>query len=196
VPGDDRGTGDRPRIKTRDVRTLGQSTLASELGVEGADEDDLYRAMDWLLERQDTIEGRLASRHLRDGEMVLYDVSSSYFEGRTCPLARLGYSRDGKPGLGQIIYGLVCDNDGRPVAVEVFTGELHDDQTVPAQITKLKDRFGSAGINESAGRNRHGAGDERALHRRSSDPRCPRVMRWRPARAQRSVDRGTCRLGY
>jgi Transposase DDE domain len=135
-----------PGSKLGTVRTLGQSTLASELGVEGADEDDLYRAMDWLLERQDTIEDRLASRHLRDGEMVLYDVSSSYFEGRTCPLARLGYSRDGKPGLGQIIYGLVCDNDGRPVAVEVFTGELHDDQTVPAQITKLKDRFGLSRI--------------------------------------------------
>ena len=124
------------------VRTLAQSTLASELGVEGADEDDLYAAMDWLVERQDRIEDRLAARHLRDGEMVLYDVSSSYFEGRTCPLARLGYSRDGKLGLPQIIYGLLCDTDGRPVAVEVFSGELHDDATLPAQVTKLKDRFG------------------------------------------------------
>ena len=131
-----------PGSKLGTVRTLGQSTLASELGVEGVDEDDLYAAMDWLLERQDRIEDRLAGRHLRDGEMVLYDVSSSYFEGRTCPLARLGYSRDGKRGLAQIIYGLLCDTDGRPVAVEVFTGELHDDKTLPAQITKLKDRFG------------------------------------------------------
>ena len=131
-----------PGSKLGTVRTLGQSTLASELGVEGVDEDDLYAAMDWLLERQDRIEDRLAGRHLRDGEMVLYDVSSSYFEGRTCPLARLGYSRDGKRGLAQIIYGLLCDMDGRPVAVEVFTGELHDDKTLPAQITKLKDRFG------------------------------------------------------
>jgi Transposase DDE domain len=130
-----------PGSKLGTVRTLGQSTLASELGVESADEDDLYAAMDWLIERQDRIEDRLAARHLRDGEMVLYDVSSSYFEGRTCPLAKLGYSRDGKPGLGQIIYGLLCDNDGRPVAVEVFTGELHDDKTLPSQITKLKDRF-------------------------------------------------------
>ena len=72
----------------------------------------------------------------RDGEMVLYDVSSSYFEGRTCPLAKLGYSRDGKGGLPQIIYGLLCDTDGRPVAVEVFTGELHDDKTLPSQVTK------------------------------------------------------------
>jgi hypothetical protein len=131
-----------PGSKLGMVRTLGQSTLASELGVEGADEDDLYAAMDWLLERQDRIEDRLAARHLRDGEMVLYDVSSSYFEGRTCPLARLGYSRDGKLGLPQIIYGLLCDQEGRPVAVEVFTGELHDDATLPSQVTKLKDRFG------------------------------------------------------
>jgi hypothetical protein len=130
-----------PGSKLETVRTLGQSTLASELGVQSADEDDLYLAMDWLLERQDRIEDRLAARHLRDREMVLYDVSSSYFEGRTCPLARRGYSRDGKSGLGQIIYGLLCDTDGRPVAVEVFTGELHDDKTLPAQVTKLKDRF-------------------------------------------------------
>jgi hypothetical protein len=131
-----------PGSKLGTVRTLGQSTLASELGVEGADEDDLYAAMDWLLERQDRIEDRLAARHLADGEMVLYDVSSSYFEGRTCPLAKLGYSRDGKGGLPQIIYGLLCDTDGRPVAVEVFTGELHDDKTLPSQVTKCKDRFG------------------------------------------------------
>jgi hypothetical protein len=130
-----------PGSKLGTVRTLGQSTLASELGVDGADEDELYLAMDWLLERQDRIEDRLAARHLRDREMVLYDVSSSYFEGRTCPLARLGYSRDGKGGLPQIIYGLLCDNDGRPVAVEVFSGELHDDKTLPSQIAKLKDRF-------------------------------------------------------
>ncbi len=131
-----------PGSKLGTVRWLGQSTLASELGVDGADEDDLYLAMDWLLERQERIEDRLAARHLVDGEMVLYDVSSSYFEGRTCPLAKRGYSRDGKPGLRQIIYGLLCDNDGRPVAVEVFTGELHDDKTLPSQVVKLKDRFG------------------------------------------------------
>lgn len=135
-----------PGSKLGTVRTLVQSTLAGELGVESADEDDLYLAMDWLLERQDRIEDRLAGRHLVAGEMVLYDVSSSYFEGRTCPLAKLGYSRDGKRGLPQIIYGLLCDNDGRPVAVEVFTGELHDDKTLPSQIIKLKDRFGLSRI--------------------------------------------------
>ncbi len=131
-----------PGSKLGMVRTLGQSTLASELGVQGADEDDLYGAMDWLLERQQRIEDRLGARHLVDGEMVLYDVSSSYFEGRTCPLAKFGYSRDGQRGLPQIIYGLLCDPGGRPVAVEVFSGELHDDKTLPSQVTKLKDRFG------------------------------------------------------
>jgi DDE family transposase len=131
-----------PGSKLGMVRTLSQSTLASELGVQSADEDDLYAAMDWLLERQSQVEDRLAARHLVDGEMVLYDVSSSYFEGRTCPLAKLGYSRDGKRGLPQIIYGLLCDTDGRPIAVEVFSGEVHDDKTLPAQVTKMKDRFG------------------------------------------------------
>ena len=131
-----------PGSKLATARTLGSSTLASELGVEGVDEDDLYAAMDWLISRQDRIEDRLAARHLRDGEMVLYDVSSSYFEGRTCPLGKLGYSRDGQPGLLQMIYGLLCDTDGRPVAIEVFTGELHDDKTLPSQVAKIKDRFG------------------------------------------------------
>jgi hypothetical protein len=135
-----------PGSKLGTVRSLGQSTLAEECNVLGADEDDLYAAMDWLLERQKQVEDRLARCHLSDGEMVLYDVSCSYFEGRTCPLAKLGYSRDGKPGMGQIIYGLLCDSDGRPVAVEVFTGELHDDKTLPSQITKFKDRFGLSRI--------------------------------------------------
>jgi transposase len=131
-----------PGSKLQTVRDLAQCTLAQDLGVDGADEDDLYGAMDWLLERQEQIEDRLARRHLKDGEMVLYDVSSSYFEGRTCPLAKLGYSRDEKRGLPQIIYGLLCDAQGRPVAVQVFSGEVHDDKTLPAQVTKVKDRFG------------------------------------------------------
>ncbi|HYN90469.1 MAG TPA: IS1634 family transposase [Thermoleophilaceae bacterium] len=135
-----------PASKLQTVRALGQSTLASQLGVEGVDEDDLYAALDWLLERQAPIEDRLARRHLVAGELVLYDVSSSYFEGRSCPLAKLGYSRDGKRGTPQIIYGLLCDQPGRPVAVEVFSGELHDDKTLPAQIAKLKTRFGLATV--------------------------------------------------
>ena len=131
-----------PASKLATVRAFGQSTLAEELGVADADEDDLYAAMDWLLDRQEQIEDRLARRHLVDGELVLYDVSSSYFEGRCCELAALGYSRDGKRGSQQIIYGLLCDKPGRPICVEVFSGELHDDKTLPSQIQKLKARFG------------------------------------------------------
>jgi transposase len=130
-----------PASKLSTARALGQSILAEELDVTGADEDDLYAALDWLLDRQEKIEDRLARRHLKDGELVLYDVSSSYFEGRSCPLAKLGYSRDGKRGTPQVIYGLLCDKPGRPIAVEVFSGQLHDDATLPAQISKLKDRF-------------------------------------------------------
>src|SRR5437764_3878688 len=131
-----------PLSKLATVRAFSQSTLAEELGVADADEDDLYEAMDWLLDRQQRIEDRLARRHLVDGELVLYDVSSSYFEGRCCELAQLGYSRDQKRGSRQIIYGLLCDKPGRPIAVDVFSGELHDDKTLPSQIEKLKDRFG------------------------------------------------------
>ncbi|MGO9908056.1 MAG: IS1634 family transposase [Solirubrobacteraceae bacterium] len=131
-----------PASKLKTVRGFGQSTLAEELGVADADEDDLYAAMDWLLDRQARIEDRLARRHLTDGELVLYDVSSSYFEGRCCELAALGYSRDGRRGTRQIIYGLLCDKPGRPICVEVFGGELHDDKTLPSQIEKLKQRFG------------------------------------------------------
>jgi transposase len=130
-----------PGSKLQMARALSRSTLGAELSVEGADQDDLYRAMDWLLDRQASIEDRLARRHLRDGELVLYDVSSTYFEGRSCPLARLGYSRDGKRGTPQIVFGLLCDRRGRPVAIEVFPGSLHDDKTLPSQLEKLRRRF-------------------------------------------------------
>jgi transposase len=131
-----------PGSKLAMTRAFSQSTLASELSVEGASEDELYVAMDWLLQRQERIESALARRHLQDGTLVLYDVSSSYFEGRSCSLAQLGYSRDGRRGMPQIVYGLVCAPDGCPVAVEVFEGSLHDDKTLPAQIDELKRRFG------------------------------------------------------
>jgi len=130
-----------PASKLATARSLEHSTLAEELNVCGAGEDDLYAALDWLSDRQERIEDRLARRHLKDGEPVLYDVSSSYFEGRSCPLAKLGYSRDGKRGTPQVIYGLLCDKPGRPIAVEVFSGELHDDATLSSQIEKLKRRF-------------------------------------------------------
>lgn len=131
-----------PGSKLAMSRAFSQSTLASELSVDDCDEDELYAALDWLLARQGRIEGALARRHLAGATLVLYDVSSSYFEGRSCPLAKLGYSRDGRRGTLQIIYGLVCAPNGCPVAVEVFEGSLHDHGTLPAQIEKLKQRFG------------------------------------------------------
>jgi transposase len=122
-------------------RSLGHSTLSDELDLGKVDADALYAAMDYLLERQTAIEKRLARRHLSDATLVLYDLSSSYFEGRTCPLAMRGYSRDEKRGSLQIVYGLLCDRAGRPVAVEVFEGNTIDHQTVLSQVAKLKERF-------------------------------------------------------
>ena len=131
-----------PGSKLACTRQLSQSTLAEELDVVGADTDDLYAAMDWLVARQEAIEGRLARRHLAGGSLVLYDVSSSYFEGRCCPLARRGYSRDRRRGSLQVVDGLLCDREGRPVAVDVFDGSVHDDKTLLAQVEKLRRRFG------------------------------------------------------
>jgi transposase len=130
-----------PGSKLACTRALAQSTLGEELGVEGVDADALYAALDWLLARQPAIEARLARRHLGEGAHVLYDVSSSYFEGRTCSLLAFGYSRDGRRGSLQIVYGLLCDSEGRPIAIEVFPGGVHDDKTLPAQIEKLRARF-------------------------------------------------------
>jgi transposase len=125
------------------TRQLEACTLGEELGVEGAVHDELYAAMDWLLERQPAIEQRLARRHLKESELALYDVSSSYFEGRSCPLARFGYDHgNGKRGRMQVEYGLLCDSDGRPVAIEAFEGKVKDDKTLPSHVKKLEQRFG------------------------------------------------------
>jgi len=125
------------------ARQLEACTLGEELGVQGAVHDDLYAAMDWLLERQPQVEQRLARRHLQEGELALYDVSCSYFEGRTCPLARFGYDHgSGKRGRMQVEYGLLCDSDGRPVAIDAFEGSLKDAKTLPSQIKKIERRFG------------------------------------------------------
>jgi DDE family transposase len=118
------------------------SSLGAVLGVGGADEDDLYAAMDWALTRKDTIENALAARHLANGTLVLYDVSSAAFEGRHCPLGKIGHARDGVKGRLQIVYGLLCTTAGVPVAIEVFDGNSADPKTLAAQITKLKTRFG------------------------------------------------------
>ncbi len=135
-----------PGSKLATARGLAEATardsLAETLGLQDCGEDDLYAAMDWLLERQNAIERRLAKRHLEDGALVLYDLTSVWLEGRHCPLARRGYSRDGKKGKLQIEFGLLCDAGGCPVAVEVFDGNTADPATVGAQVDKLRRRFG------------------------------------------------------
>ena len=135
-----------PHSKLALVRALGGQTLSSSLGevleIADADEDELYAAMDWLLERQPRIESGLAKRQLTEGTLVLYDVSSTYFEGRRCPLARIGHSRDGRFDRPQIVFGLLTDAQGCPVATEVFDGNTGDPKTVLAQVKKLRERFG------------------------------------------------------
>ena len=118
------------------------SSLGEVLGLSSCDEDDLYAAMDWLLPRQQAIEDTLAARHLADGVLVLYDVSSAAFEGRTCPLGQIGHARDGVRGRLQIVYGVLTTSEGIPVAVEVFKGATGDPKTLASQVTKLKQRFG------------------------------------------------------
>jgi hypothetical protein len=132
----------RPGSKLSATRRFALSTLGEELAVEDASEAELLAAMDWLLARQERIERALARRYLAEGGFVLYDLSSSYLEGRKCPLAALGYSRDGKRGKLQISYGLTCSPEGRPVAVEVFDGAIHDDKTLPSALERIKQRFG------------------------------------------------------
>ena len=131
-----------PHTKLATTRWWHTTTLAEDFGVTDADEDDLYAAMDWLLARQDTIQKRLAARHLSEGGLVLYDLSSSYFEGTTCPLAKLGYSRDGRRGLLQVNYGLLTDARGCPVAVAVHEGNVADSQTLMPEVTRLRKDFG------------------------------------------------------
>jgi hypothetical protein len=116
-------------------------TLAAVLGVEDATPDELYKAMDWLLGMQRFIEKKLADRHLQPRCLVLYDLTSTWFEGRTCPLAKRGYSRDGRAGTLQVVFGLLTDAEGRPVAVEVFDGNTSDAATVATQVDKLRRRF-------------------------------------------------------
>src|SRR3954453_22653105 len=131
-----------PSSKLANTRHWHDTTLAEELDVADATEDQLYDAMDWLLQRQSAIEKKLAKRHLSDGALVLYDVTSSYYEGKTCPLARFGHDRDGKTGLPIIVYGALTDADGRPVAVQVYPGNTGDPRTVPDQVEALTRRFG------------------------------------------------------
>ena len=131
-----------PNTKLATSRQWHSTTLAQDFGVADADEDDLYGAMDWLLAHQHSIQKKLAARHLTEGGLVLYDLSSSYFEGLTCPLAKLGYSRDGKKGLLQVNYGLLTDARGCPVAVSVYEGNVADSQTFLPEVERLRTSFG------------------------------------------------------
>ena len=117
------------------------SSLAQSVGLTDVAEREVYAALDWLIEQQPRIEAALARKHLVDGTLVLYDVSSSYMEGRRCPLARYGHSRDHRADRPQIVYGLLCATDGTPVAIEVFEGDTADPQTIREQVDKLRRRF-------------------------------------------------------
>jgi hypothetical protein len=134
-----------PASRLATARALHADTLHTSLGellnLQSADETELYQAMDWLLDRQARIEQQLAQRHLQSGGLVLYDLTSTYFEGRHCPLAKRGHSRDHKSGKLQIVFGLLTNAEGTPVAVEVFDGNTGDPKTVANQVAKLRDRF-------------------------------------------------------
>ena len=135
-----------PDSKLATARGLGEasafSALADALSLESVSADSLYRSLDWLLERQPAIEAKLAAKHLREGTLLLYDVTSTYLEGRRCPLAAHGYSRDGKPGKMQLVFGLLTSADGCPVGVEVFAGNTADPATLASAIQKARERFG------------------------------------------------------
>jgi hypothetical protein len=135
-----------PRSKLATARALHPDTLSSSLGeylgLGEVSENELYRALDWLLKRQPAVETSLAKKHLTEGGLVLYDLTSTYFEGRRCELAKLGHSRDGQSGKPQIVFGLLTDAAGCPVAVEVWEGNTADPKTIPDQVKKLRERFG------------------------------------------------------
>jgi len=131
-----------PHTKLATTRWWHTTTLAEEYGVVASDETDLYAAMDWLHERQEFIEKKLAARHLSEGALALYDLSSSYFEGNSCPLARIGYSRDGKRNTPQVNYGLLTTRAGCPVAISVYEGNTADASTLMPQVTQLREQFG------------------------------------------------------
>jgi len=135
-----------PCSKLATARGLGEETLSTTLGdllgIKSAQVEELYKALDWLLGRQARIEAALAERHFTEGSLVLYDVTSTYFEGRKCPLAKLGHNRDGKKGKFQIVFGILCTQEGCPVAVEVFEGNTSDPKTLAPQIEKIRSRFG------------------------------------------------------
>jgi len=130
-----------PCSKLATTRLWHTTTLATELAVTDAIVDELYDAMDWLLQRQARIEKKLAANHLAENSLVLYDISSSYYEGRSCPLAQFGHNRDNKKGRPIIVYGVLTDGDGRPVSIDVYPGNTADPTTVADQVEKVRNRF-------------------------------------------------------
>ena len=138
----------RPVSKLATARSLQEETATTSLGVElnvgkeRISEQELYGVLDWLLERQTRIENKLARKHLSEGILVLYDVTSSYYTGQCSGLVQFGYDRDGKRRFPQIVYGLLCNGEGCPVAIELFAGNTADTKTLSAQITKVRRRFG------------------------------------------------------
>ena len=132
----------RPHSKLATTRWWKDTTLGEMFGVDDAEVDELYAAMDWLGKRQNRIQGKLARRHFRDGGLVLFDLTSSYFEGTTCPLGRRGHNRDGKKGKLQVNFGLLCDVGGCPVSVSVYAGNIGDPKTLLPEVARLQKRFG------------------------------------------------------
>jgi len=181
-----------PATKLATTRLWNISTLAAEFGVADATEDDLYAAMDWLLAGQDRIQKKLAARHLKEDSLVLYDLSSSYFEGSHCPLAKLGYSRDGKRGTLQVNYGLLTDDRGCPVAISVHEGNTSDSTTFMPQVTRLREEFG---IKRMVMVGDRGMISQKAIDEMSRDSDVAWVTALRSSAIRSLVEQGAVQMG-
>ena len=181
-----------PATKLATTRLWHTSTLAAEFGVTDATEDDLYAAMDWLLAGQDRIQKKLAARHLKEDSLVLYDLSSSYFEGCACPLAKLGYSRDGKRGTLQVNYGLLTDERGCPVAISVHPGNTSDSTTFMPQVTRLREEFG---IQRMVMVGDRGMISQKAIDEMSKDADVAWITALRSASIRTLVEQGHVQMG-
>ena len=181
-----------PATKLATTRLWSTNTLAQEFGVSDANEDDLYAAMDWLLAGQDRIQKKLAARHLKEDCLVLYDLSSSYFEGSHCPLAKLGYSRDGKRGTLQVNYGLLTDDRGCPVAISVHDGNTSDSTTFTPQVTRLREQFGLKRIVMVGDR---GMISQKAIDEMSKDSDLSWITALRSASIRALVEQGYVQMG-
>ena len=181
-----------PATKLATTRLWHTSTLAQEFGVTDASEDDLYAAMDWLLAGQDRIQKKLATRHLKEDSLVLYDLSSSYFEGSHCPLAKLGYSRDGKRGTLQVNYGLLTDDRGCPVAISVHAGNTSDSTTFMPQVTRLREEFG---IKRMVMVGDRGMISQKAIDEMSKDTDVAWITALRSSAIRSLVEQGAVQMG-